>query len=122
MTLDWTQGSLAEGLRLYETGEFFAAHEAWESRWLESQEPEKTFLQGLIQVAAAFHHYSRANRQGTQNLLQAGLIKIERFPHTHRGLALEPLRVAVRRWLAALEDGEDPAENESPQIEHRGEG
>jgi uncharacterized protein len=55
MTLDWTEGSLAEGLRWYDAGEFFAAHEAWESRWLESKEPEKTFLQGLIQVAAAFH-------------------------------------------------------------------
>ena len=61
MTLDWTQGSLAEGLRLYEAGEFFAAHEAWESRWLESHEPEKTFLQGLIQVTAAFHHLQRKN-------------------------------------------------------------
>ena len=28
-TLDWTKGSLAEGLQLYEAGEFFAAHEAW---------------------------------------------------------------------------------------------
>jgi predicted metal-dependent hydrolase len=70
MTLDWTQGSLAEGLRLYEAGEFFAAHEAWEGRWVESQEPEKTFLQGLIQVTAAFHHLQRKNPLGTMRLLQ----------------------------------------------------
>ena len=53
MKFDWTQGALAEGLRLYQEGEFFRAHEAWESVWLESQEPEKMFLQGLIQVTAA---------------------------------------------------------------------
>ena len=38
MKFDWTQRALAEGLRLYQEGEFFAAHEAWESVWLESQE------------------------------------------------------------------------------------
>jgi Domain of unknown function (DUF309) len=59
MEFDWTQGALAEGLRLYHAGEFFAAHEAWEGVWLRAQEPEKKFLQGLIQVTAAFHHLQR---------------------------------------------------------------
>ena len=59
MDLDWTHGRLAEGLRCYHAQEFFAAHEHWENEWLASQEPEKTFLQALIQVAAAFHHFRR---------------------------------------------------------------
>ena len=44
------------------------------------------FLQGLIQVAAAFHHYSRANSLSTRNLLHAGLLKLDFFPEEHRGL------------------------------------
>ena len=64
MKFDWTQGALADGLRLYKAGEFFAAHEAWESVWLGSLEPDKTFLQGLIQVTAAFHHLQRDNPRG----------------------------------------------------------
>jgi len=88
MTLDWTQGSLAEGLRLYEAGEFFAAHEAWESRWLESQEPEKTFLQGLIQVTAAFHHLQRKNPLGTTRLLQAALRRLELYPAYFGGISV----------------------------------
>ncbi len=111
-----------KGLEAFNSGHFYDAHEHWEEVWLETLDPEKMFLQGLIQVAAAFHHYSRANRQGTQNLLQAGLAKIERFPHAHRGLELEPLRVAVRRWLAALEGGEDPAKEKIPRIECCAEG
>ena len=111
-----------KGLEAFNSGHFFDAHEHWEEVWLETLNPEKMFLQGLIQIAAAFHHYSRANRQGTQNLLQAGLTKIERFPHAHRGLALAPLRVAVRRWLAALENGKHPTKNEIPKIQHYDEG
>jgi predicted metal-dependent hydrolase len=104
------------GLEAFNSGHFYDAHEHWEEVWLETPNPEKMFLQGLIQVAAAFHHYSKANRLGTQKLLQAGLTKIEPFPHVHRRLELETLRAAVRRWLAALEAGETPAKSEIPHI------
>ena len=111
-----------KGLEAFNAGHFYDAHEYWEEVWLETLDPEKMFLQGLIQVAAAFHHYTRENRQGTRNLLQAGLAKIDRFPHVHRGLALEALRIAVRQWVAALDGGEDPAEDEFPRIECHGGG
>ena len=69
--LDWTCGGLAEGLRCYRAGQFFAAHKHWQAVWLELPDPEKTFLQALIQVAAAFHHFQRGNQEGTF-LLAAG--------------------------------------------------
>jgi len=52
---------LRMALRRYDAGEFFTAHEAWEKPcgW-KAPEPDKTFLQGLIQVTAAFHHLSNA--------------------------------------------------------------
>src|SRR6266849_9494872 len=106
MTLDWTQGSLAEGLRLYEAGEFFAAHEAWESVWLGSQEPEKTFLQGLIQVTAAFHHLQRNNPLGTTLLLQAALRRLEDYPAGFGGISVTLLCHDIRKRLHALEAGE----------------
>ena len=86
MKFDWTQGALAEGLRLYEAGEFFTAHEAWESVWLGLPEPEKTFLQGLIQVTAAFHHLQHENPLGTTLLLQAALRRLDRYPESFGGI------------------------------------
>ena len=91
MKFDWTQGALAEGLRLYDAAEFFAAHEAWESVWLSAQEPEKTFLQGLIQVTAAFHHLQRENRLGTSRLLRAALGRLERYPEGFAGISVDLL-------------------------------
>ena len=105
MEFDWTQGSLAEGLRLYDAGEFFAAHEAWEIVWLRAQEPEKTFLQGLIQVTAAFHHLHRNNPQGTALLLQAALGRIERYPASFAGISVDLLRNDIRQCLQALDMG-----------------
>ena len=103
MKFDWTQGALAEGLRLYDAAEFFAAHEAWESVWLSAQEPEKTFLQGLIQVTAAFHHLQRENRLGTSRLLRAALGRLERYPEGFAGISVHLLRDDIRAWLQTVE-------------------
>ncbi len=109
-----------KGLEAFNAGQFYEAHEHWEEVWLETPNPEKTFVQGLIQIAAAFHHHSRANRKGTQNLLAAGLAKIEAFPKVHREIDVEALRAAVRQWLEALNNGQNKETHEIPQIEFVG--
>lgn len=105
-----------EGLEAFNSRQFFEAHELWEDVWRETIDPERRFLQGLIQVAAAFHHYSRENLLGTRKLLQAGLLKLDSFPETHGGLEIEPLRCAVREWVAALTGGQVPGGMNPPQI------
>jgi uncharacterized protein len=92
-------GQFRRGIAHFNAGDFFEAHEAWEEIWLAETEPEKTFLQGLIQVAAAFHHHRRGNSRGTQSLLAAGLAKLTDFPDDHRGLALADLRADAERWV-----------------------
>ena len=95
-----------KGLDAFNSGRFYEAHEHWEEVWLKTANPDKMFLQGLIQVAAAFHHHSRDNFLGTRNLLRAGLLKLDCFPNIHGGLQIEALRQGVRGWLDDLEAGE----------------
>jgi predicted metal-dependent hydrolase len=102
MTFDWTQGPLAEGLHNYNGAEFFAAHEAWESVWLTAPQPEKTFLQGLIQVTVAFHHLQRNNSLGTTRLLQAALRKLEPYPPEFGGISVHLLCNDIRERLQTL--------------------
>ena len=104
------------GIEEFNAGRFFEAHEAWEETWLHSPEPDKTFLQGIIHIAAAFHHYSRGNTRGTRNLLEAGLGRVERFPDAHRGIDLAGLRAVARRWAEALAAGRTPASETPPRI------
>lgn len=100
--LDWSTGALAEGLRCYRDRQFFEAHEHWEAVWLTSAEPDKTLLQGLIQMTAAFHHFQRGNPEGTTSLLRQALQKLEGFSDVEGQLMLEPLRAEIREWLDAL--------------------
>jgi uncharacterized protein len=111
-----------KGLEAFNSGHFYEAHEHWEEVWLETPNPDKMFLQGLIQVAAAFHHHSRANLLGTRNLLHAGLLKLDCFPEVHGGLRIEALRKAVREWLAAIEAREILKGRKPPRIGRHGEG
>ena len=105
-----------KGVALFNARKFFEAHEVWEELWLVEPEPEKTFLQGLIQLAAAFHHHGRGNPRGTQSLLAAGLAKLERFPDDHRGVAVGELRAEAKQWAEKLSDGSDLEARRPPRI------
>jgi len=111
--LDWENGALAEGLACYRSGAFFDAHEHWESVWLLAPEPEKTFLQALIQIAAAFHHLERNNRIGAASLLNGALRRLQPYPAGFGGVAVEPLRQSIRAWLRQLQ-----AQVSAPSLAH----
>jgi uncharacterized protein len=107
------------GLEHFNAREFFEAHEVWEEIWLVETEPEKTFLQGLIQLAAAFHHYCRGNPQGAESLLASGIVKLTRFPGHHRGLDIAGLRTAAKKWARALGNDENLCRSELPMLMSR---
>jgi len=103
MTFDWTTGPLAEGLHCYRAQKFFEAHEHWESVWLTLREPEKSFLQALVQVSAAFHHLRRGNRTGAISLLTRSLRRLDLSPSPFCGIDTAHLRRDLRGWLEALQ-------------------
>jgi predicted metal-dependent hydrolase len=104
------------GVLHFNVQEFFEAHEVWEEIWLVEDEPERTFLQGIIQIAAAFHHYCRENADGAESLLAAGIVKLSRFPAHYRGLAIEGLRAAAKQWARRIGRGERPNRAEIPRL------
>ena len=110
MEFDWTQGALAEGLSHYDAREYFIAHEAWETVWLEAHEPDKTFLQGLIQVTAAFHHLQRNNPLGAARLLHAALRRLELYPACFGGISVTVLCSDIRERIQALKANEPTLE------------
>jgi predicted metal-dependent hydrolase len=74
--------------------------------WLQAQEPDKTFLQGLIQVTAAFHHLQRDNPLGTGRLLHAALRRLERYPPGFGGISVTTLCNDIRDRIQALNANE----------------
>lgn len=58
---------LDDGLRLFNEGHHWHAHEAWEPLWMGLEGDEKVRLQGLIMAAAMLHQHGRRVAPGVRN-------------------------------------------------------
>ena len=91
--------------------EFWLAHESWETLWLVAETDMDEFLQGLIQLAAAYHHLQRGTFRGAVRLFDAAMRRLDRFPEEFCGIDRQGAEQAARRhrqWTAdLLTHGED---------------
>jgi uncharacterized protein len=107
-----------EGIHHFNSRRFWEAHEAWETLWLAAESDLEQFLQGLIQVAAAYHHVQRGTYSGAPRLFAAGLKRLEAFPLICCGIDRTEVDAAARRHWNWLESGpETPLEgSEYPKL------
>ncbi len=94
-----------QGAALFNAGEFFAAHEALEDVWREMRGGNRDFLQAVIQVAVALHHYSTGNLAGARSVLARAAATLENAPDQFLGINIPRLRQDLRGWQQALADG-----------------
>jgi len=91
--------ALRAGVDHFNAREFWDAHEAWEGIWLQSTSDVRLFLQGLIQLAAAYHHVQRGTFPGGLRLFDAALQKLEAFPMRWSGIDRTAVDAAAPRGL-----------------------
>ncbi|MBI3457023.1 MAG: DUF309 domain-containing protein [Candidatus Rokubacteria bacterium] len=87
-------GLLARAALLADAGLYFEVHELLEPAWMRAEGAERVALQGLIQIAVAFHHASSGNREGAISLMSEGLAKL--------GAAGSVLPLDTAAWTRAL--------------------
>jgi uncharacterized protein len=107
------------GIDLYNAGEFHAAHDAWEERWMGEVGPrEKLFLQAMIQSAVAFHHLEIGRPGAARRMYQMAKEKLARLDTSiYMSLDLEDYQSQLDRALSWLSSGPDPRELVQPEIE-----
>ncbi|MFQ5776920.1 MAG: DUF309 domain-containing protein [Terriglobia bacterium] len=110
------QKTFRRGIDCFNRREFFTCHEVLEEIWLDAPEEEKPFYQGLIQVAAAFHHWQTGNLRGAGALLRRGVAKLRRYPPDAHGIDLAGLLAALAPWLDHLQRGQVADEPPLPAI------
>ena len=99
---------------------FFEVHEVLEAVWKTAQGPERQALQGVIQVAVAFHHLAHANVRGARSLLVEGRGRLASVPPaTLPAVDVVGFLAATAPWEAALARGDAPADA-PPRLAVRG--
>jgi predicted metal-dependent hydrolase len=93
---------LYRALDEFNRGWWFESHETLEDLWMVTPLPDRTFFQGIIQLAAAFVHYARREHPGVIKLLGFALEKLREFTPSHRGVDVAALIVDVERARAEI--------------------
>jgi uncharacterized protein len=78
-----------QGVEQFNTGQFYACHDTLEALWIEAIEPEKTFYQGILQVAVALYHLGNGNLRGATILLGEGTNRLRRYPSVFGGVDVD---------------------------------
>lgn len=68
-----------QGVEQFNQGQFYDCHDTLEALWIEAMEPEKSFYQGILQIAVALYHLSNQNGRGAMILLGEGLNRLNRY-------------------------------------------
>ena len=113
---------LAKGLALFNSGHFFDAHEALEDVWREAprHSHRRRHLQGLVQLAVAFHHRSTGNLVGARSVLERALRNVEGAEESFPEVDWKRLRTSLKPWREYLEDARRkpgaPSPSELPKV------
>lgn len=97
-----------QGVEQFNQGEFYACHDSFEALWTEAHEPDRTFYQGLLQLAVGLYHLGNHNWQGAATLLGEAIGRLRPYDDNYGGIALAPLRAQAKViWLLLHETGRD---------------
>ena len=79
--------AVRQAVALWNAALFFEVHEVLEAVWKTATGETRQALQGVIQVAVAYHHLAHANPRGARSLMAEGRVRLASVTAT----ILEPL-------------------------------
>ena len=82
----------AEGLRLFNAGKYFEAHEALEEAWKEEKGNVRELYRGILQIAVVYLHITRGNYNGAIKVYGRSQRWLKDFPDQCRGIYVGELR------------------------------
>ncbi|GAC1331110.1 MAG: hypothetical protein NVSMB17_08930 [Candidatus Dormibacteria bacterium] len=108
---------LGRGVALFNAGQFWEAHEAWEGAWMPARGgPDADLFKGLVQLAAGCYHYQRRNRHGALVKWRDGAALLGPYLPGRDGLDLGGLVFAIRGLRERLDATEDWPDLEMPTL------
>jgi uncharacterized protein len=81
-----------EGLRLFNTGEYFEAHEALEDAWNAEQGDAKNLYRGVLQTAVTYLHITRGNYNGAVKVYERSKKWLKGLPNICKGIHVGQLQ------------------------------
>ena len=116
-TMPLNNTEINRGVVLFNRARFFDAHEVLEDVWRSvprdgpvgrhsrpSSRHLRLHVQGMVQLAVAFHHASTGNLVGARSVLKRALRNLDGADSSFPGLDLDRLRTDLAPWQQYLDD------------------
>lgn len=99
-----------EAIRLFNAGEYYQQHDAFEALWMAEDGPVRDLYQAVLQVGIAYYQVTRGKRRAAIKMLLRARQWLGRLPGRCRGVDVARLRAdaaTVQAALEALPGGDD---------------
>jgi predicted metal-dependent hydrolase len=97
-----------EGVRRFNAGLFWHAHESWEAAWLPMgdgpEDDAEIFIRALIQVASGIHLKRKGRHSGARSHFSKAGEKLDVVPDVFMGIDVVALRVFTRYQLERFDE------------------
>lgn len=81
-----------EGIRLFNQGEYYQAHEALELAWRAEPSSKRILYIGILQAGVAYYHVQRGNYRGALKVIARSRRWLNQLPPWFEGIHIEKLR------------------------------
>ena len=104
-----TTRAALQAMALWGAGLFFEVHEVLEAVWKDATGEARQALQGVIQIAVAFHHLAHGNPRGARSLMHEGRERLTSVgDHALPAVDRTALLAATAAWEQGLTAGTPP--------------
>ena len=101
--VDPAPAGLTEGIRLFNSGEYYECHEVLEDICRDERDTIRYLYQGILQIGVGLHHLRNGNFRGASLLLHDGIDKTHRFGPACMGIDTASLCDDAQRCLDSLQ-------------------
>jgi predicted metal-dependent hydrolase len=106
-----------EGIRLFNEGKYFVAHEALEAAWHAEGEPDRRLYQGILQAGIAYMHARNRYAKGVFSMYKRCQVWLKPWPDHCRTIDVGKFRSDVQALVAAVQQlGPDRLDQLNPHL------
>ena len=90
------------GIRLFNEGKYFVAHESFEDAWHIEPDPDRRLYQGILQAGIAFMHARNQYAKGVFSMYERCQVWLAPWPDHCRTIHVGKLRADVEALVAEV--------------------
>ncbi len=93
----------SEGIRLFNEGKYFEAHEELEAAWRDERGKVRELYQGILEAAVTYLHITRGNYNGAVKVYGRSMKWLRQWPAVCHGVDIGQLRENMEDVIAEVQ-------------------